>query len=71
LTQTRSAALLLRVWVEGGPDELRGRLAIIDTSDAAMPEEGVTVAVAATPGDVINAVRQWLDGFLDRGVEAD
>jgi hypothetical protein len=60
----RSAALVVRVWLEGGPDGFRARLTSGDL--AAGPEGGdaVTVAVAATPEAVVDAVRAWLDDFV-------
>jgi hypothetical protein len=61
----RSAALLVRVWVEGDPAQFRCRLTMIDTTRAPTAGEELTLTVAASPGDVLIAVRQWLDGFLD------
>jgi hypothetical protein len=61
----RSAALLVRVWVEGDPGHFRCRLTTIDTARAPTAEEELMLTVAASPGDVLTAVRQWLDGFLD------
>jgi hypothetical protein len=61
----RSAALLVRVWVEGGTGDFRCRLTTIDTSGGAGSGQEVTLAVASSPGDALVAVRQWLDGFLD------
>ena len=55
-----SAALLIRVWLEG-PGEFRARLL---TAAAGTPAEEVTVAVASSPDDVLDAVRVWLDGFI-------
>ncbi|WP_448628386.1 hypothetical protein [Geodermatophilus sp. URMC 64] len=62
---TRSAALLVRVWLEDGPDAFRARLTTSDTSDGAAAE--VTVAVASAPDAVVDAVRAWLDDFLAAG----
>ena len=50
-----SAALLIRVWLEGS-SEFRARL-------LEAPAEEVTVAVASSAEDVLAAVRRWLDGF--------
>ena len=60
----RSAALVVRVWLEDGPDGFRARLTTGDP--AAGPEAGdaITVAVAATPEAVVDAVRAWLDDFV-------
>ena len=55
-----SAALLIRVWLEG-PGEFRARLL---PPAAGTPPEEVTVAVASSPDDVLDAVRVWLDGFI-------
>ncbi len=56
-----NAALVIRVWLEA-PREFRAR--VLTPRDAAA-EEG-TVAVASSPGDVLEAVREWLDGFTGR-----
>ena len=65
-----SAALLIRVWLEGS-GEFRARLLTRRGATAGTPAEEVTVAVASSPGEVLDAVRNWLDGFsqqaLDRG----
>ena len=58
-----SAALLIRVWLEG-PGEFRARLLTAPAAAAGTPAEEVTVAVASSPGDVLDAVRAWLDGFV-------
>jgi hypothetical protein len=62
--QDRSAALLVRVWTEGGTRGFRARLTAVDTSGPDSTGEELTVAVAASPGDLMNAVRAWLDEFL-------
>ena len=59
-----SAALLIRVWREGA-SEFRARLLTVRGATAETPAEEVTVAVAS-PGDVLDAVRDWLDGFVRR-----
>ena len=65
----RSAALLIRVWLEES-GELRARLLTQRDDTAGGPAEDVTVAVASSPEAVLDAVRDWLDGFsrqvLDR-----
>ena len=58
-----SAALLIRVWLDG-PGEFRARLLALRDAAAGTPADEVTVAVASSPGDVLDAVRDWLDGFL-------
>ncbi|SHN57428.1 hypothetical protein SAMN05660350_00779 [Geodermatophilus obscurus] len=57
-----SAALLIRVWLEGA-GAFRARLLTLRNASAETPAEEVTVAVAASPSDVLDAVREWLDGF--------
>jgi hypothetical protein len=61
----RSAALLVRVWVEGGSGHFRCRLTTIDTSGGPGSGEEVTLTVTSSPSDVVTAVRQWLGRFLD------
>ena len=63
VTLDRSAALVLRVWTEDD-EAFRARLTLAPlTGDQAVGEEA-TVAVAATPRDVIEAVRAWLNDFV-------
>ncbi|SNS14731.1 hypothetical protein SAMN06893096_102227 [Geodermatophilus pulveris] len=62
MVEDPSAALLVRVWLEGGSD-FRARLLSLRDATADTPAEEVTVAVASTPEDVLAAVRDWLDGF--------
>jgi hypothetical protein len=67
-----SAALLIRVWREGA-SEFRARLLTVRGATAetpAEPAEEVTVAVAS-PGDVLDAVRDWLDGFVREATNPD
>jgi hypothetical protein len=64
--QDRSAALLVRVWTEGG-GEFRARLTAVDTAGPTSGGEEVTVAVVASPGDVLDAVGSWLEQFVDPG----
>ena len=58
-----SAALLIRVWTEGS-SEFRARLMTLRGATAQAPAEEVTVAVASSPGGVLDAVRDWLDDFI-------
>ena len=58
-----SAALLIRVWTEGSC-EFRARLMTLRGATAQAPAEEVTVAVASSPGGVLDAVRDWLDDFI-------
>src|SRR3954453_22911375 len=57
-----SAALLIRVWLEGA-GEFRARLLTLGDTTAGTLAEEVTVAVASSPDDVLDAVRDWIDGF--------
>ena len=58
----RSAALLVRVWLEDA-GEFRARLLTLhDTTDGRSADES-TVAVAMSPSDVLDAVRDWLEDF--------
>ncbi len=57
-----SAALLIRVWLEGSR-EFRARLLTLGDATAETPAEEVTVAVTSSPDEVLDAVRTWLDGF--------
>ncbi len=62
-TGDRSAALLVRVWLEDGAPVFRGRLTAMETSPGGRGVEEVAVALAASPRDVVDAVRVWLDRF--------
>jgi hypothetical protein len=63
LVDDPSAALLIRVWTEGS-SEFRARLMTLRGGTAQAPAEEVTVAVASSPGGVLDAVRDWLDDFI-------
>ena len=65
-----SAALLIRVWLEGSSD-FRARLLTSRGATAGTPAEEVTVAVASSPGDVLDAVREWLDRFVADATDPD
>ena len=62
MAQDPSAALLVRVWLEG-PGEFRARLLTLHPDAAGTSAEEVTVAVASSPEGVLDAVRAWLDDF--------
>lgn len=63
----RSSALLVRVWTEDGHGGFRARLTAVDTSGATAVRGEVTLAVAAFPSDVLDAVSAWLEQFVDPG----
>jgi hypothetical protein len=63
--QDRSAALLVRVWTEDGAEGFRARVTAMDTSGSDSTGEELTIAVAASPGDLLDALRAWLEQFLD------
>jgi hypothetical protein len=65
LNDDRSATLILRVWLEGGTDGFRGRVTTVDTTVSHGGGE-LTVGVASSPGEMVDAVRAWLDEFLGR-----
>jgi hypothetical protein len=59
VVQDPSAALLVRVWLEG-PGEFRARLLTRHHEAPGTSAEEVTVAVASSPEGVLDAVRAWL-----------
>jgi hypothetical protein len=61
----RSAALVIRVWDEGGASGFRARLSSDSTAPGTDGREQ-TVALAGSPEAVIAAVRAWLDEFSAR-----
>lgn len=69
LNDDRSAALLIRVWVEEGAGSVRSRVSSIDTSGGEDTGE-ITVAVTESTDDVLQAVRRWLDDFSRRASDA-
>ncbi len=62
VVSNRSSALLIRVWVEDGAGHFRARVTTIDTAPGVGDES--TVAVAASPDELLDAVGGWLDQFL-------
>ena len=64
LDDDRSAALVIRVWLEGQADHFRSRLTAADTSPGSTPGDEVTVAVVSSPREVTDAVSQWLQDFV-------
>lgn len=67
MTEDRSAALLLRVWLEGGTDQFRARVTAVGLDT----EEDRTVALASSPSEVVDAVGDWLDRFVRFGTTTD
>jgi hypothetical protein len=62
----RATALLIRVWLEGAQDPgtgFRARVMAVRGSDDAHGED-VTLALAASPREVIDAVGDWIEGLL-------
>ena len=66
----RSAALLVRVWLEDGAQAFRGRLMTTETTPGGRGAETVAVALASSPRDVVEAVRAWLGQFADGSPES-
>jgi hypothetical protein len=60
----RNGALVIRVWLESGGG-FRARVIAADLTDPSRSDAERTIAVAASPGEVMAAVRGWLDDFLD------
>ena len=71
MADDRTAALLIRVWLESA-DAFRARLTTFAGAEDQSPAHEVTVAVASTPGDVLEAVRAWLESSIgDRPIPRD
>ncbi|CCG03632.1 conserved protein of unknown function [Blastococcus saxobsidens DD2] len=68
MPEDRSAALLLRVWLEDGTDQFRARVTAVGLDES---EEDRFVALASSPREVVDAVGDWLDGFVRRGTATD
>jgi hypothetical protein len=66
----RTAALVLRVWLEDDAG-FRARLTSAPTAGDRRPGDEVTVAVAATPSEVLEAVRAWLDDVQSGSLGTD
>jgi hypothetical protein len=64
VSDDRSAALLVRVWLEGDLGAVRARLTALRPSQGSEPPEQVTVAVVASADDVLRAVSEWLDDVV-------
>ncbi|MBB3084067.1 hypothetical protein [Geodermatophilus sabuli] len=63
LVDDRSAVLLVRVWLEEA-GAFRARLTTLGGATEESPTDEVTVAVASSPRDVLDAVRDWLDDVV-------
>ena len=60
----RTGILILRLWIEGGArDAFRAR--ITQTLDSLGPE-GPTATAESDPEDVYEAVRTWVEAFVDQ-----
>ena len=68
MTGEQSAALVVRVWLEGGTDAFRARVTAV-AADA--PGEDHTIAVASSPREVTAAVGHWLEQFLGHAPVTD
>ena len=70
MTDERSAVLLIRVWLEGEDDAFRARVTAMGVPPDGTSGEETTVAVTASPGDVLTAVEHWLEDFFRGSREA-
>jgi hypothetical protein len=62
VTDDRSDVLLIRVWLED--DAFRARLTAVGGARGDAPTAESTIAVAASPRDVVAAVERWLALFV-------
>ena len=67
LADDRSAALLLRVWIEEGSDQFRARVMAVGSGESS----DRTVALASSPDEVLQAVSRWLDEYLRGGTSTN
>jgi hypothetical protein len=68
VTEERSAALLVRVWLEGATDQFRARVTAVGLGTSG---EDRTVTLASSPREVVDAVGDWLQDFLRDGTATD
>ncbi|MGY1829125.1 hypothetical protein ACI8AA_01705 [Geodermatophilus sp. SYSU D01180] len=68
MTEERSAALLVRIWLEGGTEHFRARVTAVGLGTS---EEDRTLALASSPREVVDAVGDWLQDFLRDGSVTD
>jgi hypothetical protein len=64
LDDDRSAVLIIRVWLDRGSGQFRGRLTAADTSVGAARGGEAALAVVSSPREVTDAVSEWLRGFV-------
>jgi len=64
VTANPSAALVIRVWLEGATDQFRGRVTSVAAGPGPAAGGGVTVAVASSPREVTDAVICLLEEFI-------
>ena len=60
MVEEPSGVLLIRVWLEGEERAFRARLSGIGGPDGTEGPAEHTVAVTASPADVLRAVERWL-----------
>ncbi len=75
MTQHRSSALVVRVWLDDSPAApgaaaFRARLIAVDTATHG-EDRDYTVAVCSSVGDTVIALREWLDEVVARGTPED
>jgi hypothetical protein len=63
VSDVRSAALLVRIWLEED-DSFRARLTAVGAPSADGWDTGTTVALGSSPEEVLQAVSSWLQGHL-------
>lgn len=69
MAEEPSTVLLIRVWLEGAEGAFRARLSGNGGPGGDETPEERTVAVAASPEDVVVAVERWLADFVRAGRE--
>ncbi|MGY1706534.1 hypothetical protein ACI79C_18355 [Geodermatophilus sp. SYSU D00697] len=68
MADDRSAALVVRAWREEGVDGFRARVVAVGLGAS---EQDRTIAVASSPGEVLDAVGHWLDEFVGDQTDTD
>lgn len=73
VTDDRTAAMLVRVWLEDDGQVFRARLLAVGGEGADDRGDGPerTIATVSSPGDLLAAVGDWLDDFTRSADEAD